>query len=30
MGIKMDKIGLYVNDKGLKGRKIRSQMMAIL
>jgi hypothetical protein len=30
MGIKMDKKGLYVNDKGLKGRKRRCQMMVIL
>jgi len=29
MGIKMDKMGLYVNDKGLKRRKRRCQMMAI-
>ena len=26
---KMDKTGLYVNDKGLKGKKRRCQMMAI-
>jgi hypothetical protein len=30
MGIKMDKTRLYVNDKGLKRRKIRCQMMVIL
>jgi hypothetical protein len=30
MGIKMDKTGLYVNDKGLKRRKRRCQMMVIL
>jgi hypothetical protein len=29
MGIKMDETGLYVNDKGLKRRKRRCQIMVI-